>query len=212
MKKTNIFVCLTGFLILALIPLSPRLVNNIISNQTFSLTSQTGAHLSHWFVPNVLAVSRGYDREESIEIINDEINSLGGLTDNPYNNSKIKTSVAIKILSEESIIPILYAWGKAATINIFSPAFLVDQRIRSLPHPSFIQSKSIKDWINLILENNIYHEYFITVLLSLAISIICFFLTIYGFGIFVYKKFYFTFLSSMLILYFILIKFYKLKR
>ena len=30
-------------------------------------------------------------------------------------------------------------------------------------------------------------------------------MTIYGFGIFVYKKFYFTFLSSMLILYFILI-------
>ena len=78
------------FLILALIPLSPRLVNNITHNQTFSLTSQTGAHLSHWFVPNVLAVSKGYEREKSIGIINDEINSLGGLTDNPYNNSKIK--------------------------------------------------------------------------------------------------------------------------
>jgi len=205
MKKTNIFICLTGFLILALIPLSPRLFNNIIYNQTFSLTSQTGTHLSHWFVPNVLAVSKSYDREKSIGIINDKIDSLGGLTDDPYQNSKIKTSVAIKILSEESIIPILYVWGKAATINIFSPAFLVDQRIRSLPHPSFINSKSFKDWINLISENNIYFEYFITVLLSLAISIICFFLTIFGFGIFLYKKFYFTLFCSMLILYFILI-------
>ena len=205
MKKTNIFICLTGFLILSLSPLSPRLVNNIIHNKTFSLTSQTGTHLSYWFVPNVLAVSKGYDREKSIGIINDKIDSLGGLTDDPYKNSKIKTSVAIKILSEESIIPILYVWGKAATINIFSPAFLVDQRIRSLPHPSYIKSKSFKDWINLILENNVYYKYFITVLLSLAISIICFFLTIFGFGIFLYKKFYFTFFSSMLIFYFILI-------
>ena len=205
MKKNNIFICLTGFLILSLSPLSPRLVNNIIYNQTFSLTSQTGTHLSYWFVPNVLAVSKGYDREKSIGIINDKIDSLGGLTDDSYMNSKIQTSVAIKILSEESIIPILYVWGKAATINIFSPAFLVDQRIRSLPHPSYIKSKSFKDWINLILENNVYYEYFITVLLSLAISIICFFLTIFGFGIFLYKKFYFTFFSSMLILYFILI-------
>ena len=205
MKKTNIFVCLTGFLILSLSPLSPRLVNNIIHNQTFSLTSQTGPHLSYWSVPNVLAVSKGYDREKSIGIINDKIDSLGGLTDDSYMNSKIQTSVAIKILSEESIIPILYVWGKAATINIFSPAFLVDQRIRSLPHPSYINSKSFKDWINLILEDNVYYEYFITVLLSLAISIICFFLTIFGFGIFLYKKFYFTFFSSMLIFYFILI-------
>ena len=56
--------------------------------------------------------------------------------------------------------------------------------------PDFV-AKKLQEFFNEdnISENDVYHKYFIAVLLSLAISIICFFLTIYGFGILYIRNF-----------------------
>ena len=104
--------------------------NNVIKHDTIALTSQTGAHLSHWIVPGVLNVSRGYDREKALEFINEKISLYGETDYGYYENSKIKTKVALSILSEEGYFNIVFALGKSAIINIFSFIYFI--RLQSM--------------------------------------------------------------------------------
>ena len=204
-SKLKIVFAASLFFLFALIPISSHLKNNIVNYNTLALTSQTGAHLSYWFLPNILSISKGYDREKSLKIINERINSKGGLTKNPYQNSKVRSVVAIQMLSEQNIGHIIYSFGRAATINIFSSALLIDQRTRSLPHPSFINSHSITQWLNTISNNKYFFSYFLLLGFSLLMTLILIPLTISGFIIFLFKDLYLTALSCMLIIFFILI-------
>ena len=203
--KRKILFCILGFFIISLLPLSPRIANNVINHNTLALTSQTGAHLSHWFVPGVLYVSRGYDREKALEFINEKISLYGEADYDYYENSKIKTKVALNILSEEGYFNIVFALGKSAIINIFSPALLVDQRVRNLPHPSYVNSKSLSNWFEVLRTTKEFHEYFVIFLLSIVLATICSFFTVFGFCLFIYRQFYLTLLGSGLIAYFIVI-------
>ena len=48
------------FFIVSIIPISDRLFTNILDNETFSLTSQSGSHAAYWMVPGVLSLNHNY--------------------------------------------------------------------------------------------------------------------------------------------------------
>ena len=40
------------------------------------------------------------------------------------------------------------AWGKGAALNILAPSFIIDQRLRALPHPSFYDyERNLEKWL-----------------------------------------------------------------
>ena len=87
----KIFFSLIIFLLIALLPVSNRWFNNIIYNETFSLTSQAGSHVAYWMVPGILSVSKNMNRTSALSYINNRINNEGGLAGNSYEDSKSKT-------------------------------------------------------------------------------------------------------------------------
>ena len=105
-------------MLIALIPVSYRWVNNIIYHDTYSLTSQSGSHIAYWMVPGVLTLSQNLDRKSSVDLVNKEIYENGGLTDNPYKNSKIMLDASMNILTKESIFYISYAWFRSSVLPI----------------------------------------------------------------------------------------------
>jgi len=135
------------FFILAILPSSHRLYTNITSNNTFSLTSQSGSHAAYWIVPGVLSLSKNYNRQEAITYIKERINNEGGLKGEPYGDSKKLFSISIDILSEQNTRDILYAWSRSSLLNIVTSAVLIDMRIRNLEHFSFAAEGKIFQWL-----------------------------------------------------------------
>ena len=71
-NKKTIFCCAL-YLLIALIPVSNRWFNNIIHNETFSLTSQAGSHAAYWMTPGILQISMNMDRNSALQYINERI-------------------------------------------------------------------------------------------------------------------------------------------
>ncbi len=202
-KKGLVFLCIYFFMALA--PISVRWIDNIINYNTYALTSQSGAHIAYWAVPGVLSVSKEMDRETSVNLINLEINKLGGLTNQPYKDSSLKISASMNILKNENFIYVAYAWLRSSTINIVSSPILIDHRVRSLLHPSFAKEGNIIKWIKTIFTNKQYFNYFIVLLLSLILSIFSVFSIVFGYYYFFMSNFFASFISVVLIIYFCLI-------
>ena len=126
-----------SFFLIAILPISHRWLNNIINNDTLSLTSQAGSHVAYWMVPGLLSVSKGMDRVSSIDYVNSRINNEGGLKGKSYIDSKIMMKVSKDIIFEQSVFNISYSWLKSSILNIVTSSILLDTRVRSLHHPSF---------------------------------------------------------------------------
>jgi 4-amino-4-deoxy-L-arabinose transferase-like glycosyltransferase len=206
-KRSNkkIFFSLVLFLLISLIPVSYRWVNNIIYHDTYSLTSQSGSHVAYWMVPGVLTLSQKLDRESSVDLVKKEINKNGGLTDNPYKDSKIMLNVSRNILSKESIIYISYAWIRSSALNIIASPILIDIRVRSLTHPSFAQEGNIIKWVKNIISNKESLIYFNILLLSSFVSLFSGIAFIIGYYIFFKSNFNLSTISIFIIMYFCLI-------
>ena len=89
------------FLLIALVPISHRLSENIIKYDTYSLTSQSGSHMAYWMVPGVLSISQGMDRKTAINLVNKELNNFEANNNEPYKDSKNKIKVSIDILKKQ---------------------------------------------------------------------------------------------------------------
>ena len=161
-KRIIYISCL--FLILSITPASQRLINNIMNNNTYSLTSQTGSHLLYFVVPGVLSVASNYDREKAIKYVNGKITLPP--QNNSYDNSKLMSKVAYKILFNQNLSDLLYAWTRASAINLISSSILLDKKIRSLHHPSFYENGKIFDWLKSMYSNDTYKKYFIFLVVS----------------------------------------------
>jgi len=173
-NKKSIF-CIGLFFLIALFPVSNRWFNNIIYNESFSLTSQAGSHVAYWMIPGILSISKDMDRSTSLNYVKSRINKAGGLTGKTYLDSKIMLQVSKDIISEQSLHHLSYAWLRSSVLNIVSPAILLDSRVRNLPHPSFSESKNIMQWVKSLLfkKENLYYGkvLFISLIISIFIGI-----------------------------------------
>jgi len=197
----NLFV----FFILSIAPISNRLVDNILHNNTYSLTSQTGSHVAYWMVPGVLSISQGLDRESSVKLVNEEIVKLGGVLNEPYKDSNIRIRASLNILQQEKIYYITYAWIRSSVLNVISSPILIDYRVRSLPHPSFSEKSNIIKWFNEIINNEKYYFYLFILLITLIFSIFSIYSLLFGYLIFFKSNFYLSIMSILIITYFCLI-------
>jgi len=197
----NLFV----FFIVSIAPISNRLVDNILDNNTYSLTSQTGSHVAYWMVPGVLSISQGMDRESSVKLVNEEIAKLGGVLNEPYKDSNIRIRASLNILQEEKIYYITYAWIRSSVLNIISSPILIDYRVRSLPHPSFAEKGNIIKWFNEIINNKKYYFYLFILLITLIFSIFSIYSLFFGYFVFFKSNLYLSIMSILIITYFCLI-------
>jgi 4-amino-4-deoxy-L-arabinose transferase-like glycosyltransferase len=204
-SNKKIFISLIFFVLISLIPVSYRWVNNIIYHDTYSLTSQSGSHVAYWMVPGVLSLSQNLDRKLSIDFVNKEINKNGGLTDNPYKDSKIMFDVSREILSKENIFYISYAWLRSSALNIIASPILIDIRVRNLSHPSFAQEGNIIKWMKSIIANKDSLIYFNILLLSFIVSLLSSVAFIIGYCIFFKSNFNLSIISIFIIMFFCLI-------
>ncbi len=202
--KKTIF-CLSLFFLIAILPVSHRWLNNIIYNETLSLTSQAGSHLAYWVVPGLLSVSKGMDRASSIDYVNTRINNEGGLNGKSYTDSKIMIKVSKDIIFEQSLYNISYSWVRASLLNIVTSSILLDSRVRNLHHPSFSESSNIIEWIKSLIfekENLFYGKVLlITAIMSLFTGLT--FVT--GFYFFMRENIFMSIISFIIIIYFCLI-------
>ena len=193
------------FLVSAIIPISPRLYDNIITHNTYALTSQNGSHAAYWMVPGVLAISSNLDRDTSIKLINSKIEEKGGLTNNAYKDSGIMMNISMEILSNQNIFVISYSWLRSSVLNIITPALLIDKRVRDLSHPSFAESGNIRDWANKLFFISNHNSYKNIIIFSLIISLFTSISFLFGFFYFYKKEKIIASLSILIIIYFSLL-------
>jgi hypothetical protein len=191
--------------LISLIPVSYRWVNNIIYHDTYSLTSQSGSHVAYWMVPGVLSISQNLDRKSSVDFVNREINKIGGLTNSPYKDSKTMLNISKEILSNESLFYISYAWLRSSALNIIVSPILIDSRVRNMTHPSFAQEGNIIKWVKSIIANKESLIYLNIILLSSILSLFSGLAFIIGYFIFFKSNFYLSIISIFIIMFFCLI-------
>tara|TARA_B100002051_G_scaffold153907_1_gene145669 strand:+ start:1570 stop:2886 length:1317 start_codon:yes stop_codon:yes gene_type:complete len=196
---------LFAFLLIALVPISHRLSENIIKYDTYSLTSQSGSHMAYWMVPGVLSISQGMDRKTAINLVNKELNNFEANNNEPYKDSKNKIKVSIDILKKQNYTDLTYAWLRSSIINILSSPIMIDYRVRILPHLSLAEESNIINWINKLFLNEQYHLYFIVLLLSLLFSIFSFYSIILGYYFFIKNSLLIAIISICVIIYFCVI-------
>ena len=193
------------FFVSAIIPIAPRLYDNITTHNTYALTSQNGSHAAYWMVPGVLAISNNLDRDASIKLINSKIKEKGGLTNNAYKDSSIMMNVSMEMLSNQNIFIITYAWLRSSLLNVIAPALLIDKRIRDMSHPSFAESGNIKDWVKKLFFISSYNSYKNIIIFSFFISLFTSISILIGFRYFYKKEKILASLSFLIIIYFSLL-------
>jgi hypothetical protein len=193
------------FLLFSLFPISLRIIDNLKSYNTYSLTSQSGTHLAFWVVPMILSDTRDISRNDAMDLVVKHIQSKYKFSNNPYKDDAMLRKASFEVLSQMNKFNIAYHWGKAGFINLFSPVILLDKSLRSLPHPSYYDTGNFFQWIKLISSKKEYYNYIIILFVASITSILS--LILFTFGAFlVFKKnkiiFYITTLN---ILYFLVI-------
>ena len=201
----KIFFSLIIFLLIALLPVSNRWFNNIIYNETFSLTSQAGSHAAYWMVPGILSVSKNMNRTSALNYINNRINNEGGLAGNSYEDSKVMLSVSKSIILEQSLLNLSYAWLRSSVLNIVTSSVLLDSRVRNLDHPSFSKSVNIVKWIKSLLYEKENLTYGKVLLITIIISIFTGLSFIIGMSYFFRENIIMCVVSFLIIIYFSLI-------
>jgi hypothetical protein len=193
------------FFLIAILPVSDRWLNNIVNNETLSLTSQAGSHLAYWMIPGLLSVSKGMDRSASIDYVNSRINTEGGLTGKRYIDSKIMTNVSKDIILEQSLFNISFAWAKSSVLNIVTSSILLDSRVRNLHHPSFSEAPNIIKWIKSLIFEKEYLLYGKVLLITAIMSIFTGLTFLIGFYFFIRENRIMSIISFIIIIYFCLI-------
>ena len=174
------------------------------SYNSFALTTQAGTHLAYWITPSILTQVENISRSEAINVINEVANKYT-ISNNYFEKDKILRKVGIEVLSKINKFDIAFHWAKSGLINLLAPSILIDKTFRTLPHPSYYETGNILLWLKLIINNSEYHNYFFILCMASISSIFTIFSLIIG-PIYIYKAdkviFY---LTTLCILYFLLI-------
>lgn len=122
-------------------PVSPVIVRNAALFHTLSLTSQTGDYLALWIAPLVKQRADGTPYAESADRITAEterrLSATGEQRDDPFVRSSIETQIAREELAQLPLSAKVKSWIEGAAVNLFTPAVILDPRVRALPKPSF---------------------------------------------------------------------------
>ncbi len=153
------------FIFFSLLPISPRLFENIKLHNSIALTTQTGTHIAYWVVPSILTQTEKISRSEAIKLVN-EVAEKYNVSDNYFEQDKILQKAGFEILSQINKFDIAFSWVRAGLINLLAPSILIDKSLRSLPHPSYYETGNILLWIKLIFSNAEYHKYLFVLFLS----------------------------------------------
>ena len=204
-KLPRVLILLFLFLFSALGPILPRLYDNIVSNNSFALTSQAGSHVAYWMVPGVLLFTKGFNRESALNYVNTEIDKVGGLNGDSYKDSKIMMDVSIKIISNQNILITAYTWIRSSILNTITTPILIDNRVRSMKHPSFANETGVKSWLYNLFLNKEYLQYTNVVIISLFVTIFSFITFFYGFYVFFKDNHILSLLSLCIVIYFCII-------
>lgn len=123
--------------------LAPWLVRNHLAADHAELSSQTGSHALYWLVPLTREYGGGISAEQARAEMNSRLAArlrdmnVERLPDNPFEASRILSSVAAQALLETPPQQIARAWVVGAVINLASPAVVAAPPVQSMERPSF---------------------------------------------------------------------------
>lgn len=204
-SNKKVLASLIIFLLISLIPVSYRLFNNIITNETYSLTSQSGSHVAYWMVPSILSLSKGMDRSSALDYVNSEITKAGGLVGESYKDSNKMMEVSKDILSKESIFYLSYGWLRSSILNIVASPILLDQRIRSINHTSYTEQSNILRWVKKLFSDKDNSLYLNILILSIFSSCFVCISLLVGFFNFIRTNSILAVIAFFIIIYFCLV-------
>ena len=127
--------------------LSPLLLNNIQTHDSYALTSQNGTHLQNWVAAEIVMLRDGTSRADAIAKMTARTDrAIATLPHTEQNNpfsisAQHVTTATNEILASPPTI-ILKSWAQGAIVNLAAPAIMVDKRVRSLTHLSFATDTS----------------------------------------------------------------------
>ncbi len=174
------------FFIFSLSLILPRAISNYYNFNSISLTTQSGSHFAYWVLPAVL----DFDVEEKKNLYMKKLQGLNmqlEILENPFEKSALLKKEAFKYLLNTEKKFIIMAWVKGAVLNISAPSFIIDKRVRSLPHPSFYDNdRNVAKWLTDIFRKDEYKKYKVFLILSSIFSIL--FLSLFSYGSFLLLK------------------------
>lgn len=134
------------FLVAAALVLSPVLYRNITAFGTVSPTTQSGLHALFWTATLVRMDETGRDFKTEAQRTHARFNARMARRGidvsklNPFERDALYREMAVEELTSFPVWRLAKVWTQGAVINLFSPSILSDQRVRSLPRPSFYQT------------------------------------------------------------------------
>jgi hypothetical protein len=137
------FLAGLAFLVAVALPLAPWLYRNVSQHDSLTLTSQGGAHLLYWVLPEVLSQTQGIQQGQAVKKIREdfqvEMKSQGLETSGMdiFARDRAMKDFFLARLSEIPPRDIFNLWGSGMAINFMSPAIGADLRVRAMTHPSF---------------------------------------------------------------------------
>ena len=152
----------------------------------------------------IISETKNISRNDAIKFVN-KVAEKYPLTDDYYKNDQILRKVGFKVLSEVNKVDLVFHWTKAGLINLVAPSILIDKSLRVLPHPSYYETSNLFVWLKLIYSNSEYHNYLIYICIGSISSIFTIISLIIG-SLFILKNQKIIFyLTTLYILYFLLI-------
>lgn len=139
------------FAIAAAAPVAPVLVRNAIAYRSFSLTSQTGAHLAYWIVPLVQERADGTPYQTTVDRIDARYRQrlaerAADINANLFDAAELKRELAREEMARLPLRAYARAWLEGMAINLGAPALIADPRVRALPRPSFYHTPGARLW------------------------------------------------------------------
>jgi hypothetical protein len=139
------------FALAAAAPIAPLIIRNAIAYRSFSLTTQTAAHLAYWIVPLVKQRADGTPYQATVDRIEARFQQRLAERDanaeaNPFRMAELKRELAREEMGELPLKAYALAWLEGMAINLGAPALIGDPRVRALARPSFYHTPGSSLW------------------------------------------------------------------
>ncbi len=118
------------------------MMRNATNYGSWSLTPQSGMHLSRWIVPLVREAKDSTPwavTAEKTEQLTAE--RFGPVTENPFVQSQRYRAVAMDELARLGFAPLAKAWATGAAINLAAPSIILSPPVSQLPRTGFYATR-----------------------------------------------------------------------
>ncbi|MBI4366870.1 MAG: glycosyltransferase family 39 protein [Deltaproteobacteria bacterium] len=118
------------------------MMRNATDYGAWSLTPQSGMHLSRWIVPLVREAKDGTPWAITADDTERRTaERFGPVTKNPFEQSQRYRAVAMEDLSQLGLAAIAKAWGTGAAINLAAPSVILSPPVSQLPRTGFYATR-----------------------------------------------------------------------